>query len=510
MNKYKKILLLLFISLLLLSSLFGCSNDDSSEETTAEIVDTEPDQYLDDLPNNLDFGGKEITFVIGDYVTNSGREAFSARSIGLEDFTPGDVGASIVDEEVYYRNIEVEDRLNVLITPRAYTTNLSATVVGVELLSGGSEIDVICGYQCFDITMLTEGLLLDYNHLSEQNADYIDINKDYWGKEYIDAITYKDAMYWITGDLSLRYLGGMHCTYVNLELYENALKDTYGDIYTLVKNKGWNLDVMNQMITQAFQDVGTKEDVADESDVLGFVTEYVEMDGMSVASGVSFVVKKEDGSLSVALSDSTLNNNAFEFTNKMYEILHENKGTLLRTVNIGKNIPLNMFASGNVLFVQSMVFNAEAFLSDMETYGILPCPMLNADQEEYRTALQDACTLFGIYVGSDSVAASVATLEAMASQGYETVAPAYYDETLKYRYSRDPESAEMIDLMRDSVYVDFGYAWGRSFNNIHNFFRTAVQSPAKMSTFRKDSSIWEGNLTSLIGKLEAQLNGISG
>ena len=83
------------------------------------------------------------------------------------------------------------------------------------------------------------------------------------------------------------------------------------------------------------------------------------------------------------------------------------------------------------------------------------------------------------------------------------VTTAYYDEALKYRYSRDPESAEMIDLIRDSVYVDFAFAWGRSLNNIHNYYRTAVNSETapSVTTFKKGANGWNAKLELLLTAL---------
>ena len=92
----------------------------------------------------------------------------------------------------------------------------------------------------------------------------------------------------------------------------------------------------------------------------------------------------------------------------------------------------------------------------------------------------------------------------MASISHSTVTSAYYDEALKLRYSRDPQSAKMIDLIRDSVYIDFAFGWGTSLCNIHNFFRTAVQKAPTSSMFRKDASEWKGALEKLITALEEQ------
>lgn len=53
-------------------------------------------------------------------------------------------------------------------------------------------------------------------------------------------------------------------------------------------------------------------------------------------------------------------------------------------------------------------------------------------------------------------------LEAYAFEGYNTVMPAYYDILLDYRWSRDPESAEMLDIIYKNRRYDVGAIsnWG--------------------------------------------------
>ena len=68
---------------------------------------------------------------------------------------------------------------------------------------------------------------------------------------------------------------------------------------------------------------------------------------------------------------------------------------------------------------------------------------------------------------------AAATLEALAYEGYATVAPAYYEVALKIKYSRSDESAQMFDLIRENVVFDFGALYGGAlgipFNAIKNF-----------------------------------------
>jgi hypothetical protein len=57
-------------------------------------------------------------------------------------------------------------------------------------------------------------------------------------------------------------------------------------------------------------------------------------------------------------------------------------------------------------------------------------------------------------------------LEALNAETWKQVVPAYYETSLKVKFSRDTESAEMLDLLMDSRVFDFGYMcgdWGMAF-----------------------------------------------
>ena len=86
-------------------------------------------------------------------------------------------------------------------------------------------------------------------------------------------------------------------------------------------------------------------------------------------------------------------------------------------------------------------------------------------------------------------------MEALAAQSWRTVTPAYFDVALKYRYSRDVQTAEMVDLIKDSIYINFESLYNESIGNPWFVMRTLMT--AKNSNF---SSYWAGQ-KKMIGKL---------
>ena len=49
-----------------------------------------------------------------------------------------------------------------------------------------------------------------------------------------------------------------------------------------------------------------------------------------------------------------------------------------------------------------------------------------------------------------------AVLEAMGSASYKIVKPVYYEQTLRTKIAADPQSALMLDIITEGIYIDLG------------------------------------------------------
>ena len=168
---------------------------------------------------------------------------------------------------------------------------------------------------------------------------------------------------------------------------------------------------------------------------------------------------------------------------------------------------MNAFAGGNIAFHVNKLFQAETYLRDMESnYYIIPAPKLNADQPNYVTGIHDGCTLFGIPFDAPDVAASAATLEALAAESLRIVTPEYYESSLKFKYTRDDTAAEMIDIMRANAESNFAAAWSASCNDIAQYFRNNNYASNAASQMKKISDAADTKLQELLATLDELKN----
>ena len=461
----------------------ACAQNEEKKPTNSTGEDDK--LWLDNLPEDLDLEGADIKFIVGEA---DPPQTLSARSIYVEE-DDGD----IVNSEIYNRNARIEERLNCTITlVDAIGTGMQADATPV-LMAGDDDYDVLGGRQHDDIDICLDGYCLNLNTLSEYGADYIDISQPWWGTEYIDKMTYKDQLYWITGVLSLRYISGANCLYVNSELYGKYVRDKHGDLYEIVKSGKWTLDLMGEMAALAYVDQNGN-DKSDKGDIFGLhISVSGDMvDALAYASGVHYSYETEDGTAIFNLSDT--NADYINFMEKMGDIFMT-KYSFHSTSDTAPS-----FHDGEILFRGARVQNAELDYREMEQdFYIVPLPKRD-EASEYTTTIHDGNLLFAISYCTPQVAQSAAVLEAMAAESYRKVMPAYYDMALKYKYTRDDNAAEMIDLIRDSITTDFGFIWGRY---VGCLYFTRGQLGGKVAgQLKKVQTSWQNKFSELIEKFD--------
>ena len=216
-----------------------------------------------------------------------------------------------------------------------------------------------------------------------------------------------------------------------------------------------------------------------------------------MAFPVKFSVTNPDGSVTLTFGDDR----TVSFMTKLYQLVYENN-TLVPTNSDSANT-MNLFASGNLGFCTTKVHMAEVYLRQMEDdYYIIPFPKFDSNQAEYRSTVHDGVTIFGINYSLDDfqVQASAAALELMAAETLRLVTPEYYDNSMKYKYTRDDDAADMIDIIRNSVTTDFAFAWSSTIG-LGSWIRGSI-APSVSSTIRKSRGSWETSLNKLIESLE--------
>jgi len=453
----------LFLALVMAgSTLLSCGGTSGTDEAsdTAAGADTEPlgteeETYPDNLPAGLDFAGADF----GIYVpSNGGQEIF---------YRGGDeLSGDVVSDAAIQRNLAVEERLNIKLNHRLEADvdhNSISQKISVYLQSGDASVDFFLGQQYGMVPMITEGGFVNANEL-----EHLDFSQPWWSTGYMDEISIgTDTRYFLAGDYILSTLFYTDALLFNKVIYEN----TFGpadDLYRTVMEGAWTMDKLAELTEAAYMDLNNNG-MTDQDDRLGYVTYLngASVDPFMYLSDMDYSRHEADGTISLHMTDEL----AVTLTEKVVGFFHQ-PGSLYKIENIHKEL----FKEGKALFVGMQTLGAAGtFFRDMtDDYGFLPYPKLDESQKNYRCLVTDIVLLGAVSGASQNLDIAGAVLEALGSETYRSVTPAWYETALKVKYSRDDISAQIIDIIHDAMTTDFIYACNASLSKIGVVMRTLV------------------------------------
>ncbi len=502
----KKSLSVLLAAVLLASSLAACStntenaadeqknNQSNTQTPTADLTEEEEEtaRFLDSMPEEMNFEGRGLNFLL----TEGANGNITELSIWAEEDT-----GEVVDAAVYQRNLTVTDRLNIVINEPNVGTDSggNGNLIRNAVKSGSAEYDIFGGYQYYNIVLASEGVLFNLNN--KDNFPYNDFDREYWGGYYMKNMSYDgEKMYWATGDLALRYTGGMYVTYVNSTIFANYFPDV--NLYSIVDEGSWTMDKIAELASVAYVDLNA-DGKKDKKDQFGFVLQSIDpTDGMAAGCMVDFSTRDDEGHPVITLD----NERTYAFWDKYYALLFNNDGTMLNPETDDSIAIMTNFGAGQYMMTCNKLFQSPIYLRDMEDdFMILPLPKLDETQPHYNTRIHDSCTIFGVPVtvpGTDCVSAA---LEALASESFKEVTPAYYEIALKVKFTRDSDSGRMIELVHENVYIDFAAQWSNKLGDINHFFRKTADAKSESiaSTLQKNQKVWNKSMDKLVSALES-------
>ena len=117
-----------------------------------------------------------------------------------------------------------------------------------------------------------------------------------------------------------------------------------------------------------------------------------------------------------------------------------------------------MFQNGQSLYYMQLM-NLASSLRDMEAdFGILPFPKYDAAQDRYYSTVGSWHSVFFCVPAHMENADRTGTIvEALAYESREIVRPVYYNQILDYKYMRDEESVDMLDIILSTRVFDLGW-----------------------------------------------------
>ena len=469
----KRILTLLLALFLLLPTFTACSesteNSDAAQETTGTTSPSAGEEVVEETAAPEELSDREARLAIPDNLPSQTFDGKEFRILTSEQknfqFVAEELTGEATSDAVYNRNLRIEERFDTKIT--TIITGSPQSEIGTLVTSGDDACEIVEHHQYVASTPIAAGSYLNWNDMP-----YIDQTQPWWNKLSNDGATINGKLFCIMGDLSITAL-----TYTFAEFFNQDLMQSYGyapsDLYGIVFEGQWTLDKFIEITSGIYEDSnGDGQKSVGDTFGYGFWV-YHGTDVWVDAIGEHLTAyDPETNTISVQLGTEKV----YTALEKIINHLVSNNGAyhfMDEATGKAENV------AGNVGIMQLMFESAFEELRDVDyAYGILPYPKYDEAQETYYTISMDQFSVFGVpkTLPETSYDFMGIVMEALNAESYKTVYPEYYDTALKNKYSEDPETAQMVDLIMEGRQCEFAFQFGTYLVNLPYMFRNQIYS----------------------------------
>jgi len=433
----KKLISLIFILLIIscaASEMPGIKETVPNEQQ--DIVTTAAIQY-DPLPD-IDTEGFELRF----YNYDNSWMTWAFNELTAESET-----GELVLDEIYRRNRRIEAKYNceILETTIVNTNNNFRNIV----LSGEDLYDIIQIYDELTAGYYTQGFMYTWEQMPYVRLDY-----PWWLQDANDVFRINNKQYAAVGAFSLAMYSRGFIMLVNKDMAADL--NIGENIYDHVRSGKWTIDKFAEIAKQAIYDLNG-DGVMDGSDRYGTSTAIkLHFGALVTGGGVKYIDIDKEGNPYFAIPGNTY---ALDVMQKIFDV--HNGTNIYYKIDNGihdGSIPARqMFANQQILFIGAAINTIPVFRGYEFDLGILPFPKYNEQQEKYYTLTSGTgVSVVPISLSADRFDSVGLLIEALARESYQTVLPAYKEIALKTKYARDEGSAEMLDVIFDSLTFDLG------------------------------------------------------
>ncbi len=433
------------------AALVGCGDETGGAEVTAapEVTDiaetaAEPETTAMTEPElpPADFEGYEFRFVLQD----DGHGEWKGRELG-----EGEQTGDTLNDALYERDLKVSELYSVSLKP-LFTGDL-VRLLKNTVTAGDNACDALF-IQAPQLTApAMNGLLFDIKQVPG-----INLENPWWDAYAAKTLSIGGRLFFTYGDMNIC---DKDLTW--LVMFNKKIAESYGigNLYAEVADGKWTFDLFRGKCAGVYNDLNGDGEVNDD-DLFGLVTPYDRtMLAFLYSCGVE-TIKKDDGDLPVYAMDSPKLAEVFSRVLSLYF----DGGCALDVMRVSGywRRTETMFSSNQILFYVECMQNVERMRAMQDDFGILPVPKYDESQGEYINMVCDFATAVCVPASAPDPARTGAVLEAMNAYSKMLVMPAYYEVSLKTKYARDNDSAEMIDLIFGRRYFDLAYIyqWGGS------------------------------------------------
>jgi len=495
MKKPKAQLLTALIILAIAAIFFAsCKSDGAAKDdgktgggdnaTTGEIAPGETTELRDKLPDR-DFGG--YTFRVYTRGPADGADR------NTQIYSEGENG-DLINDVIYKRQKKIEDRFNINIDSIPYDYgDSSANAAQKSILAGDNAFDLLAVHGANMAAVAQKNLLVDWISA----MPYVDFEAPWWPDDETKSMRLGGKLYFTIGELTYSNVWGASCLLFNKELFKNLNIDYP---YSAVKGGTWTLDKFISTVKQGSFDLDGDGAITPENDRYGLEIYHDSVYPTCVffCGGDKVITVHEGGRLEL----TAFNERTVSIFDKFFGMMGSKAAYVFYDAAKRTDFNRTAFREGRSLFWAGLVTHVITHRDLDIDIGILPCPKYDESTPRYFTSSYLGSQVFGVPVTSPDTERTSVVVEALSAEGYRMVKPVFYEEALKRKFSRDDESEDMLDYIRDGIVFEFAQYFGNVGGSMQ-FIGTALLGQ-KQPDF---ASFYEKNETSVkknIGKINEE------
>jgi len=449
--------LLCFAALILSVVAFSaCKNED--EEISKYIPNAGDEYWLGHIPQeNMD--GYEFRIL-------------SRKGMVDDQYVEEETG-DIINDAVFKRNETVKGYFNIDIVSIESSSNTADDAIS-SILAGDDQYDIMLPHSRTAFQYAIQDALVNFNDIKT-----IDTSKEWWSPDIIDSCNVNGHLYVLDGDISTHRLYYCFAMYFNKRIFDE-LGLEYP--YQMVLDNNWTFDEFSKLVKKGSKDLNGDGLLKQEDDQLGYYTrEWFGAIQVLYAGNQRIYAKDAAG-----IPRLTLNSPKTVQVFSDFFKLADSDDVFLQ-ISPGKVAKEDLFPAGRAMFADNDLGQAQQLRAMDDEFGILPWPKFSAD-DKYETVVNGHASLLTMPITVPDKQKSGKIIEALCALGNKEVIPAFYEVSLKTKFSRDTESEKMIDIIKDSIIYDLGYVSGGTMNSVgatlanqsnHDFAQFYAQNESK-------------------------------
>ena len=369
-----------------------------------------------------------------------------------------EISGDTLDDSIYERNRKLEDMFRFkLEVNEEYEMENAAASLQTAVLAGDDLYDVAFIRDYYMASALTEGYVQNLDDIPELRLD-----EKWWDSDAIEnaRVGKKHKALFAMSDISLVDFEGTVVTFFNEDMMSKLGLEAP---YQLVREGKWVFDELLRYMKAGADLNGDESFDFNESgnSVYGMAGWQHAYNALITSAGVQYVTKNSDGDLMFGIDNEKFYNMAIKLSQAFAE-----DGVYIYANKTGITHYETLFKQNRSFFMIAQLKAANKYRDMEANYGIVPIPKSDESQTNYRN-LRTFTYVMSVPVTNTEPSKAGCIMDAMAYITYKDIMPYFYSGRVSQKSLRNDDSIEMLEIIRDSRYLDLGTAYG-SFTDVSN------------------------------------------